>query len=249
MFHGKEEAAASVRGIDCRTSVFAPRFATSTHVHERAYCCVVLGGTSVQRAGRVERRRDRGRVYFYPAGEPQSETFGASGGRLFSVSFASDVRLPDASAELTGSAAIAARRIALESRQHDTAAPLALESLTASLIGALTRESCDDAPRWAARVRDYLHAHFDEKLVLGDVARVAGVHPVHLSRAFPRRFGLTLGDYVRALRIDRAARELVATARPIAEIALDAGFASQSHFTTCFKARMHVTPAAYRARG
>jgi hypothetical protein len=59
--------------MECRTAYFAPDFATATHVHERAYCCVVLGGVSVQRAGPIERRRDRGRVYFYPAG-PQKDS-------------------------------------------------------------------------------------------------------------------------------------------------------------------------------
>src|SRR6185436_10255820 len=100
--------------------------------------------------------------------------------------------------------------------------------------------------RWIERVREYLHAHFTRKLSLGEIAHAAGVHPVHVCRAFPRHHGLTLGEYVRALRIDYAARELIASRRPIADIAFDAGFASQSHLTRHFRARIGVTPAAYR---
>jgi AraC family transcriptional regulator len=96
--------------------------------------------------------------------------------------------------------------------------------------------------------RDFLHEHFAEKLSLRRIAAAAGVHPVHLCRAFPRKFGVTVGDYLRALRVDDAARQLAATRRPIAEIALDAGFDSQSHLTRHFRARLGVTPAAYRAR-
>ena len=112
-------------------------------------------------------------------------------------------------------------------------------------MGVLARESCGERA-WIPIAREYLHEHFAEKLSLRDVASAAGVHPVHLSRAFPQRFGMTLGEYVRALRIDYAARELAATKRPIADIALDAGFASQSHLTCHFRARVGVTPAAYR---
>jgi AraC family transcriptional regulator len=56
---------------------------------------------------------------------------------------------------------------------------------------------------------------------------------------------------VRRLRVDWALRELSTSARSLSEIALDAGFADQSHFTRVFKRQVGVSPGAFRrsARG
>jgi AraC family transcriptional regulator len=241
-FHSVESTGSTASGLRFRTNVIAPHAATPAHSHAHPYFCVVLDGASVQTSGGAEWRRDRGRAYFYPAAEVQSEQFGATGGRIFSADLVEfGLALPRLSCELLGSAALLARRAYAE---HSD--PLGFEETVLSLVGMLARESCA-ARAWGSIVREYLREHFAEKLSLRAVALAAGVHPVHLSRAFPQRFGMTLGEYVRALRVDYAARELVATRRPIADIALDAGFASQAHLTRHFRARMGVAPAAYRA--
>lgn len=249
MFHGKEVSAAEVAGVRYRASEFGPAFATAPHAHDAAYFCFVLDGASAQLSGGIERTRNRGELFFYPAGERQSERFGPAGGRLFSIELDSLGRIaevapvPRVSVQLNATAI--ARRLYAETQRNDTASALAIEGLTLGLCAELLRVP-PQAPAWVPRVRDYLHAHYASRLALADVAAVAGVHPVHLSRDFPRRFGTTLGDYVRTLRIEQAARALTASDRAIAEIALDAGFASQAHFTRHFKAQMGLTPAAYR---
>ena len=251
-FHGLEVEARDVGGIRYRTSVFAPGSATRPHAHEAAYFCLVVEGHSAQRAGKVERSRGRGRAYFYPSGEVQSERFGRQGSRLFSVEIGSAVlagtglerRLPETSLELFGLAALMVRRGHLAAQDGDG---LGIVDQALALIGALARESCDDV-RWAPLVRDYLHQHFREKVTLRELALAVGLHPVHLCRAFPRRFGVTVGAYLRALRADDAARLLRTTDRPVAEIALEAGFASQPHLTRELKRLLGTTPAAYRQR-
>lgn len=236
-----------VAGVRYRAAELPPAFATAPHTHEAAYFCLVLGGASAQLSGGIERTRKRGDVFFYPAGERQSERFGLAGGRLFSIELL-ECRLPSlprVSVQLNATAI--ARRIYDETLRNDTASALAIEGLTLSLCAELLRVP-PSTPAWVPRVRDFLHAHYAERLALADVAAVAGVHPVHLSRDFPRRFGATLGDYVRALRVDEAARALASTDRSIADVALEAGFASQAHFTRHFKARLGVTPAKWRQR-
>ena len=73
-----------------------------------------------------------------------------------------------------------------------------------------------------------------------------GVHPVTLARAFRRTFGCTIGEYLRRLRIERAAEQLATGTQPLAEIALAAGFADQSHFSNVFRRRVGMSPSAYR---
>jgi AraC family transcriptional regulator len=249
-FHGVELDSSRLGGVRYRTSAYPGDFATAAHTHEEPYFCLVVEGFSQQRSGNNERFRELGSAYFYPSGELQSERFGERGSRLFSVELGAEAqetlrevtRLPESSAELTGLAALAVRRLYLEWRANDS---FCIEDLTQLLVGTLVREQCD-AVRWAPIVRDYLHAHFRERLTLDRIARAAGVHPVHLSRAFPQRFGVTLGTYLRGLRLDDAARQLAATERPIAGIALGCGFASQAHLTRELKRHLGTTPGSFR---
>jgi AraC family transcriptional regulator len=237
-FHDIERERQTPGGGRLRISNCAPHAVTPPHVHERPFVCIILDGVSVQRAGSRELTRERGRAYFYPAGEVQSERFGAMGGRIFAIELADD-GLPAASCELAGPAALFARRC------YTGDDDLAFDEAAASLAGALSRER-EDGLRWMHVARDFMHAHHAERLSLHRIAQAAGVHPVHLCRAFPRRYGATVGEYLRALRVDDAARLLAATELPIAEVAMESGFDSQSHLTRHFRARLGVTPAAYR---
>ena len=81
---------------------------------------------------------------------------------------------------------------------------------------------------------------------LAELAAGVGVHPVTLARAFRRTFGCTIGEYLRRLRIERAAEQLATGTQPLAEIALAAGFADQSHFSNVFRRRVGMSPSAYR---
>ena len=74
------------------------------------------------------------------------------------------------------------------------------------------------------------------------------MHPVHLARQFRASQGCTVGEYIRRVRVGFARRELVMTDKPIAEIALSAGFFDQSQLTKTFKRVTGRTPAAYRAQ-
>ena len=80
------------------------------------------------------------------------------------------------------------------------------------------------------------------------MARRAGVHAVHLSRAFRSHFGCTVGDYIRQLRVEHARKQMTHTSTPLVDIAADAGFSDQAHFTRIFKRLTGMTPGQYRAR-
>ncbi|MQX72793.1 AraC family transcriptional regulator [Sinorhizobium meliloti] len=102
--------------------------------------------------------------------------------------------------------------------------------------------------RVVKRVRDYVDAHLDGDISLGDLADVAGV----ASDSFARRFKVTTGfapyAYVLEERIRRSEALLCETDTTLSAIALACGFSSQSHFTTTFKRLRGVTPHAYRSK-
>jgi AraC family transcriptional regulator len=95
-------------------------------------------------------------------------------------------------------------------------------------------------------IREVLRSHFASPPKLTELAYLAGIHPAHLSRSFHRHYGCTIGGYVRQLRVEFAGRQLAETDQPIAEIALEAGFAHQAHFSTAFKRQTGRTPAEVR---
>ncbi|HXV76739.1 MAG TPA: AraC family transcriptional regulator [Candidatus Polarisedimenticolaceae bacterium] len=144
-----------------------------------------------------------------------------------------------------------ARRVTLELRRPDDLSSLAIESLALGMLVAARRVERPDrsghpVPRWLSRAREFVHANYRRSFTIRHLAREAGVHPVHLARVFRSHFRTSVGEYVRGLRLDWAARELAASDESIAVIALEAGFADQSHFTRAFKQHRGLTPGRYR---
>ncbi len=144
-----------------------------------------------------------------------------------------------------------ARRIYEELRVMDEAAPLAIEGLLLELLAAATRQGAAngekrDRPNWVLRARDLLHTDLAERRTLAELAAEVGVHPVTLARAFRRCFGCSVGEYLRRLRIERAALQLGGSDVPLAAIALTAGFSDQSHFSNLFRRETGMSPSAYR---
>ncbi|HMB89928.1 MAG TPA: helix-turn-helix transcriptional regulator, partial [Rhodothermales bacterium] len=72
------------------------------------------------------------------------------------------------------------------------------------------------------------------------------MHPVHLTRVFRTYYRVSIGTFLRRLRLDWAASQLATAPDSLADIALQAGFADQSHFTRAFKKYTGVTPGHYR---
>jgi AraC family transcriptional regulator len=102
-------------------------------------------------------------------------------------------------------------------------------------------------PQWLREARNLLRERCSERVYLAEIARVVDVHPVHLAQTFKRKFGETIGDYTRRLRVRRAAECLTTSDQSIVEIAHACGFYDQSHLTRTFKLHTAMTPAQYRA--
>jgi len=104
------------------------------------------------------------------------------------------------------------------------------------------------APGALRRVREYVEDRLAERIELRELAAIASLSECHFSRAFKQSTGLPPHRYVIARRIASAARMIEDTNRPLAEVALAAGFSDQSHFTRVFVDVMGETPRAFRHR-
>jgi AraC family transcriptional regulator len=95
----------------------------------------------------------------------------------------------------------------------------------------------------------YVRARLDERLTLEAVAAAAGFSTFHFHRVFRVAFGENLNAYIVRHRMQRAARELRFTDRPIVDVALECGYESASAFGRAFLRAFEMTPSAYRASG
>jgi AraC family transcriptional regulator len=140
-----------------------------------------------------------------------------------------------------------AEQIRRENETRDAASPLILHGLLLQLAGVLERGATRAAtPEWLLSVREYLRSSATDRQSLSEVARRFGVNRSYLASAFRRTFGCTVFSYIRQRQIDVAMQLLVETEKPLSTIALDAGFADQSHFARVFKAVVGKQPSAYR---
>jgi AraC family transcriptional regulator len=72
-----------------------------------------------------------------------------------------------------------------------------------------------------------------------------GTHPVHLARTFRRHYHMTMGDYLRQVRISYAMNALRGD-NLVSDIAAQAGFSDQSHLGRIFKTVTGTTPRQFR---
>ena len=127
---------------------------------------------------------------------------------------------------------------------------LSIEGLILELLAEASRSKIGadekNLPVWLLQTEEFLHANFTESVTIEEISKIADVHPVHLSRVFRRKFGCTIGEYVRRLRVRFAAEQIASTEIPLCEIAQAAGFADQSHLHKIFKTTFGLTPVEYR---
>jgi AraC-like DNA-binding protein len=96
------------------------------------------------------------------------------------------------------------------------------------------------------RVLEYVAQHCQTRLPQAAAAKVAGMSTSRFRAFFKATTGWGFGDYLRDVRLERAARLLREDSGSVAEVAYHTGFADQSHLQRLFKAKYGISPLAYR---
>jgi AraC-like DNA-binding protein len=134
-----------------------------------------------------------------------------------------------------------------------TASRLAQDEALADTVRAMVRRAAVHAPpkreprlhEGIRRVRDVLHDTYLANPSSAELSAVAGCSRFALHRAFRTEFGLAPSDYQRQVRL-RAARRVLAAGRAPADVAVETGFADQSHLTRWFVRCYGIGPAAFQ---
>lgn len=102
------------------------------------------------------------------------------------------------------------------------------------------------SPTGVIRAIELIEGAIDQPLTLTQMAEAAAMSTFHFCRTFKLVKGVTPMRYMWQTRLNRARAMLANKATPLAQIALDCGFSSQSNFTTAFKRLYGITPAQWR---
>lgn len=94
------------------------------------------------------------------------------------------------------------------------------------------------------QVRQYIEEHFAESVSLHTLAQLVSFSPYYLLRAFQAEVGMPPYSYLESMRI-RHTQRLIKAGKPLADVAAEVGFSSQSHMTRQFKKIIGVTPGQY----
>lgn len=120
-----------------------------------------------------------------------------------------------------------------------------LASRYADQAGGVRAAESASANREVARARALIEERFADDLPVAHIARSVGISAFHLMRQFRRHIGLPIHAYQLQTRIERSKR-LLAMGRSPSQVALEVGFADQSHFTKRFKGLVGASPARYQ---
>lgn len=227
-----------------------------SHSHQSAYLCLIRQGHYVETFGSSSRECGPRTLAVHPPQERHAERI-LSAVRSFNLEIPAQTmrRLPGVGGALReprtwrgGPPVSLALRLYQEFRDPDEFSPLVVEGVLLEILAAVLRSARPESrqPAWLRRVEERVRERYAEKLTLSELAEEAGVHPVHLATVFRQKRGVTVGEFIRRLRVAAAEALLSEQARSLAEIALAVGFADQSHFTRTFRRIHGMTPNAYR---
>lgn len=258
-FYGTTERRYELGGLTLAETVYPSGLVIPPHEHSSACLCFHLDGCCTQSWDCRSSTARPMTLTCVPAGLVHANHWNDVEGRVLLIEFAHPwlERLRGGTSVLNhpavyegGPLVWLSRRLVEEFRQHDDVSPLAMEGLVLEILTECSRARAETLdmrpPRWLDRVHELIRDRFSVNLSLSEIAAVAGISADHLARSFRWFHGCTIGEYVRRLRVEFACRRLATSDLSLVQVALEAGFSDQSHFTKTFKRYMRVTPAAFR---
>ena len=138
--------------------------------------------------------------------------------------------------------------IVLETKMSDIYTETSIDLLVLNLFEKMKtnpNQSCDKNPKWVSRIKEIMNEELEICSSLLNLSTYLDIHPVHLSREFPKYFKTSFGTYLRTLKVNKAVSLILERKHLLTEIAYMCGFCDQSHFTNSFKRIYGITPLQF----
>ncbi|WP_409342076.1 AraC family transcriptional regulator [Paenibacillus sp. MBLB4367] len=116
-----------------------------------------------------------------------------------------------------------------------------------SISGYYSRQTTVEVSGWAGKISSFVQTHYaNPDLSMTLLSETFDLSTTYIGRVFKKDKGISLLDYINALRIDRAKALLVDTDLKIYEIGEKVGFKTGHYFIKLFKEQTGLTPGEYR---
>ncbi|PQJ78162.1 helix-turn-helix domain-containing protein [Polaribacter porphyrae] len=135
--------------------------------------------------------------------------------------------------------------IFLESKVIDVNSQISIDMLLVDVFNAIkSNENSieNQTPIWVEQLKEILHHSPKTCTSLGNLSTLLNIHPVHLSREFPKYFKTTIGNYIRTQKLNKALLLVAKNQLSMTEICYECEFYDQSHFINSFKKMYQQTP-------
>lgn len=109
-------------------------------------------------------------------------------------------------------------------------------------------ETSDNAADAISKTIDFIKNNYSQPITNKMLSSMTGYHEYHLNRLFQKNAGTSIHQYLLSVRISAAKKMLVNTSLSMSIIAEKTGFSSKTHFSSCFKKVVGLSPTEYRKR-
>ena len=229
--------------------------AAAMHYHESSHVNFVLQGGVLDKRKNSEVERLPGELMFFHAGEPHETLIESFPTKSINLVIEREFLRDNLANENSISAAVGKNpqakfimlKIYKELISEDVFSDCSIKMLLLNLIHTNHKtDSQNTRPGWIKTVAELARDKWNEPLTLKDLSETAGVHPITVSKHFPKYFSCTFGEYMRRLKIEKALYFLKASSFSLTDIAFECGFSDQSHFIRTFKQLTGFLPKSYK---
>lgn len=241
-------------GFEVHQVDYSPAYRRGPHAHDWIGITLILDGSFREVSCGREVDASALSVVVKPAGTVHADVVGPRGARTVAV------KITDETVLLGGAGDLGSWRwlhagpgvrplLGLQRTLLDPEFGADVQEVVHELLGEVAEVSAPDrgdVPHWVRSAREALDDLAAEGMLVADLARQVGVHPVSLTRAFRRAYGVPVTTYRRRVRLRRAAEELTGSDRNLGIIAHAAGYADQPHMCREVKRATGCTPSDIR---
>jgi len=257
-YYGKVLQSLNLGGVIISKSYYKDKSSLPLHYHKNPYFCYVLNGKYSEYSVRTDFTCSKGDVIFHPQHTEHHNNFSDNPATCFNLEFSEswinkfvETKLNLCSIVKKSDYRIQSPvlKIYKELNNYDDLSSLMIEGLLLETIANFSRNNSVNSfvPYYLKKIVEYLNDEYHSNPSLLQLAQIADVSPEHLVREFRKVFKLTIGEYLRQVKVKQSCYMLRHTDKDLSDIAFEMGFSDQSHFGRVFKKQTSLTPLEYRS--
>jgi len=253
---GQNRSQYKIPGLILTKCFFPKAFNSDWHSHENSHLTFALKGGSIEKRKKENIPCSPGLLLLYPANELHRNTDYVSNSESFSIEFENEwcknleinnqgnnrqtiIRNPLVKLNMI--------KIMGELKEADGLSDLCIETTTLGILSSLDHDTTGSKrPSWITQLYELLHDEYNCNWSLTSLSEKLKIHPVTISKYFPKYFKTNIGDYIRKIKTGKSLTDLSKKSIAIEEIAVKYGFVDNAHFTRVFKKHTGITPSQYR---